>query len=74
MGAKPKSLEDVSDFYIKNLKILIFLLDKKLFIELLNEVHLFITMDKVIEWFQNSTIFNRKYFKWYMAGTFGKYQ
>lgn len=43
--------------YIKDLEVLIFLLDKKLFIELLNKIHLAIPMNKMVEWLQNSTIF-----------------
>lgn len=35
--------------YIKDLEVLIFLLDKKLFIELLNKIHLAIPMNKMVE-------------------------
>lgn len=63
-----------NDTYIKNLEILIFLLDKKLFIELFNEIHLLIPMKEMVEWFQNSTIFNREDFKWNMTTCFSKDQ
>ena len=43
--------------HIKNLEILIFLLDKKLFIKLLNEVHLLIPMKQMMEIFENCAIF-----------------
>lgn len=46
------------DPYIKNLKIFVLLLDKKLFIELFNEIHLLISMKEMVESFQNSSIFN----------------
>jgi hypothetical protein len=42
------------------LKILSILLDQELFIELLNEIHLLIPMEKVVEELQNCTILNRK--------------
>ena len=44
------------DSYIKNLEILIFLLDEKLFIELFDEIHLLIPMEEMVESFENSTI------------------
>jgi hypothetical protein len=46
--------------YIKYLKILPILLDQELFIELLNEIHLLIPMEKVVEELENCTILNRK--------------
>jgi hypothetical protein len=50
-------LEDnINDPYIKNLEILIFLLDKKLLIELFNEIHLLIPMKEMIKRFENSAI------------------
>lgn len=42
--------------HIENLKILIFLLDKKLLIELFDEIHLFVPMEEMIERFENSPI------------------
>jgi hypothetical protein len=39
--------------YIKNLQVLIFLLYKQLFIELLDEVHLLVTVQQMIKGFQH---------------------
>lgn len=61
-------------FYIQNLEIFIFLLDEKLLVELFNEVHLFTPINEMLEWFQNRTILNGKYFQRNMASTFGIYQ
>jgi hypothetical protein len=64
-------LEDnINDPYIKNLEILIFLLDKKLLIELFNEIHLLIPMKEMIERFENSAILYRKNLKRNTATTF----
>jgi hypothetical protein len=59
-----------SDPYIKNLEIFIFLLDKKLLIELFNEIHLLIPMKEMIERFENSAILYRKNLKRNTATTF----
>lgn len=47
-----------NEAHIKNLKVLIFLLDQKLFIKLLYEVHLLIPMKQMVEYFQNCAILN----------------
>jgi len=64
-------LEDnINDPYIKNLEILIFLLDKKLLIELFNEIHLLIPMKEMIKRFENSAILYWKNLKRNTATTF----
>lgn len=60
------------DSYVKNLEILVFLLDKKLFIELFNEIHLLIPMKQMVERFENSTILYWKNLKRNMATSFGE--
>ena len=64
-------LEDnINDSYIKNLEILIFLFDKKLLIELFDEIHLLIPMKEMIKRFENSAILYWKNLKWNIATSF----
>ena len=64
-------LEDnINDPYIKNLEVLILLLDKKLLIELFNEIHLLIPMKEMIKRFENSAILYWKNLKRNTATTF----
>jgi hypothetical protein len=48
------------DTYIKDLKVLSFLLDQKLFVELFNEIHFLIPMEKVAKGLQHHAILNRE--------------
>lgn len=47
-----------NETHIKNLQILIFLLDKQFLVELFNKVNFFVSMKKMIKSFQDGTIFN----------------
>ena len=66
--------EEARQPYIKDLKIFILLLYKELFIELFNEVHFFIPMNEMTEWFENSSILYRKDFQRNIAASSIKYQ
>ena len=60
--------------YIKNLEILVFLLDEKLLIELFYEIHFLIPMKEMVESFENCAILYWKNLKRNMATSFIKNQ
>ena len=60
--------------YIKNLEILIFLLDEKLLIELFYEIHFLIPMKEMVESFENCAILYWKNLKRNMATSLIKNQ